>query len=129
MGVSFDEFERRYQQIRMNALLRREEIRDDMERLEREVRRKQLKRQKRRKSLKPPKFGERTLLLILSKEERVNIPGDLAEEYTEIVKKQGRRFGNIWYWKQVTASMWPLVCKALRWGIWASIGSWIRRII
>jgi hypothetical protein len=76
----------------------------------------------------PPKLGERILLLILSKDERVNIPGDLAEEYAEIAEKHGERFANIWYWKQVTASAWPLIWKALRWAIWAYVGAWMRRM-
>lgn len=77
----------------------------------------------------PPKQGERLLLLILSKEERVNIPGDLAEEYSQISVKHGERYAKIWYYKQVVSSAWPMIRKAIRWGLLASIGEWIRRII
>jgi hypothetical protein len=76
-----------------------------------------------------PQLGERLLLLVLTKEERVNIPGDLAEEYVEIAEKHGKRFAKMWYYKQVAASAWPLIRKALRWGMLASIAEWIRRAV
>jgi hypothetical protein len=81
------------------------------------------------KTSSPPQFGERMLLLVLSKDERVNIPGDLAEEYIEIREVHGVRFAKIWYYKQVVASAWPLFWKALKWGVWAYVGTWIRRYI
>jgi len=81
------------------------------------------------KSSTPPLLGERLLLLILTKEERTNIPGDLAEEFTEIAAKHGERFARVWYYKQVAASAWPLVRRALKWGLLASFGAWLRRLI
>lgn len=83
----------------------------------------------RRSSSIPPQLGERMLLLILKKDERVNIPGDLAEEYGEIAVKHGARFAKVWYYKQVAASAWPMIRKGVRWGVLASVGEWIRRII
>jgi hypothetical protein len=81
-------------------------------------------------SVVPPQNGERLLLLILrTKEERVNIPGDLEEEYRVIAAKHGTRYAKLWYYKQVAASAWPMVRKAVGWGLLASIGAWIRRII
>lgn len=74
-----------------------------------------------------PKLGERLLLLILTKEERVNIPGDLEEEYRGIAAKHGARYAKLWYCKQVAASAWPMVRKAVRLGIMAWVGEWIRR--
>lgn len=79
--------------------------------------------------ISPPVFGERILLLVLSKNERVNIPGDLEEEYRGIAAKHGARYAKLWYYKQVAASAWPLVRKAVGWGLVASIGTWLRRII
>lgn len=76
-----------------------------------------------------PTFGERLLLLILTKDERVNIPGDLEEEYRGIAAKHGERFAKVWYYKQVAASAWPMVRKAVGWGLMASIGAWIRKFI
>jgi UDP-GlcNAc:undecaprenyl-phosphate GlcNAc-1-phosphate transferase len=77
----------------------------------------------------PPQFGERLLLLILTKDERANIPGDLEEEYREIAERHGGRFAKLWYYKQVAASAWPLLRKAARWGLLASLGAWIKRLI
>ncbi len=78
----------------------------------------------------PPRLGERILLLILrTKEERVNIPGDLEEEFKQIATKHGARFANVWYYKQVAASAWPMIRKGIRWGAIASVGEWIRRYI
>lgn len=76
-----------------------------------------------------PRIGERILLLILTKEERVNIPGDLEEEYRGIAAKHGARYAKLWYYKQVAASAWPMMRKALGWGLLASVGTWIRRLI
>jgi hypothetical protein len=76
-----------------------------------------------------PKFGERILLLILrTKEERIHIPGDLEEEFKQITAKHGARYAKLWYYKQVAASAWPLICKAVQLGVWASVGEWIRRV-
>ena len=77
----------------------------------------------------PPRCGERLLLLILSKEERVNIPGDLEEEYRGIAARHGARYAKLWYYKQVAASGWPMIRKAVAWGLLASLGTWIRRFI
>lgn len=76
-----------------------------------------------------PQFGERLLLLILTKEDRVNIPGDLEEEFKQIAAKHGARYVKLWYYKQVAASAWPMIRKAAGWGLLASIGAWIRRYI
>jgi len=77
----------------------------------------------------PPQVGERLLLLILTKQERVNVPGDLEEEYRTIAVKHGARYAKLWYYKQVAESAWPLIRKAVRWGLLASVGEWIRRLI
>lgn len=77
----------------------------------------------------PPKRAEQLLLLILDKKGREYLVGDLREEYAELAAKQGERFAKVWYYKQVTASAWPLIRKAVGWGLLASVGAWIRRII
>lgn len=75
----------------------------------------------------PPRFGERILLLILrTREERVNIPGDLEEEFKQIAAKHGARYAKLWYYKQVAASAWPMVRKAVGWGLLASVAKWVR---
>jgi hypothetical protein len=78
----------------------------------------------------PPQLGVRLILLVLrTKEERANIPGDLEEEFKQIAAKHGARYAKLWYYKQVVSSAWPLIRKAAGWGLLASIGAWIRRLI
>jgi hypothetical protein len=80
------------------------------------------------KSSAAPRLGERILLLVLrTKEERVNIPGDLEEEYRGIAAKHGARYAKLWYYKQVVASAWPMVRKAVKWGALAWASALIRR--
>lgn len=81
------------------------------------------------KSYMPPQFGERLLMLILTKDERVNIPGDLTEEYLTIAKKHGERYAKLWYYKQVAASAWPMIRKAVGGRLLASFEKWIRQRI
>jgi hypothetical protein len=80
-------------------------------------------------TIAPPQLGERALYLILSKQDRENLIGDLAEEYAEVQSKHGTRFAAIWYWKQVGASVFPLTIKAIRWFLYAGIVEWFRRHI
>lgn len=77
----------------------------------------------------PPKHGERVLLMLLSKDERENMIGDLAEEFAKIADKHGARFAKVWYWRQVVESTWPLLKRALRWGLLAYAWDLIRRLI
>jgi hypothetical protein len=77
-----------------------------------------------------PQLGERLLLLVLrTKEERANIPGDLEEEFKEIAAKHGARFAKLWYYKQVVSSAWPLIQKAIGWGLLTGVGEWFQRHI
>lgn len=79
---------------------------------------------------KPPTYGERILYLLLSKEERKNLIGDLAEEYLELQAKHGIRFARVWYWKQVCGSFLSLIIRAVRWGgLYAGVVEWFRRHI
>jgi hypothetical protein len=75
----------------------------------------------------PPNLAEKLLLLFLSRNDRANLIGDLAEEFTEIELKHGSRFADLWYWKQTLASVFPLTKKALRWSLFAWLGNFIRR--
>lgn len=79
---------------------------------------------------KPPTYGERILYLLLSKEERKNLIGDLAEEYLELQAKHGVGFAKAWYWKQVCGSFFSLVIRAVKWGgLYAGAVEWFRRHI
>jgi hypothetical protein len=62
---------------------------------------------------RPPFEAEYLLYLILGKEERAAVIGDLAEEYRHILRQFGRRRANIWFYKQVTFSIWPFVKRVL----------------
>lgn len=77
----------------------------------------------------PPVAGEKLFVLILSREERrTNILGDLAEEYCELAEKFGERFATLWYYKQVAASVLPLIRKAARWSLLLWAGELIRKL-
>lgn len=76
-----------------------------------------------------PKFGESLLYLFLSKRDQEYLIGDLAEEYLEIQSKLGRKAANIWYYRQVSSSIWPLSKKAIRWRLLARFGDWVRRLM
>lgn len=78
------------------------------------------------KASSPPAFGECMLLLVLTKAERVNIPGDLEEEFRGIAAKHGARYAKFWYYKQVAASAWPMIRKAIWMGLLTWVGEWIR---
>jgi len=78
----------------------------------------------------PPKLGEYLMYLLLSRQDRVNILGDLMEDYGTIESKFGRPAAVFWYYKQVVASIPPCVWKRLfKWGTIAAIGDWFRRHI
>jgi len=108
-------------------LAREENVRRNIKEFELAIERMRLERVSRSNSSIPPQFGERILLLILTKEERVNIPGDLEEEYRGIAAKHGVRYAKLWYYKQVVASAWPMIRKVVRWGVLAWVEEWIRR--
>jgi hypothetical protein len=76
----------------------------------------------------PPKVAEFLIYLLLSRQDRVNILGDLMEDYGTIESKFSRSAAILWYYKQVFASIPKCVWKSLfRWGTIAAVGDWIRR--
>lgn len=74
-----------------------------------------------------PRAGEFLLYMILPRNEREYLIGDLAEEYSQVRSKFGKGAADVWYYKQVAGSAWPLIKKAVRWGVIASAGEWVRR--
>ena len=78
---------------------------------------------------RPPKVGEFIFYLVLSKATREAVLGDLAEDYTTVLNKFGRRWAWWFYYCQVAKSLGPLVArsvkKALKWGV---ISEAVRRI-
>lgn len=62
---------------------------------------------------RPPKFAEYLLYLFLTKSERINLIGDLSEEYLEVSAKFGHRQANLWFYKQVCDSLKPLIWRSV----------------
>jgi hypothetical protein len=56
-----------------------------------------------------PFHAEYLLHLLLAKQEREALIGDLLEEYKQIVHYFGKRYADIWFYKQVAFSIWPFV--------------------
>ena len=73
----------------------------------------------------PPTLATYMLYLCLSKQNADAMQGDLDEGYRDMEVRFGRRRAQVWYWKEVAVSVWPLlnnlVDKLVRWGI----GGWI----
>jgi hypothetical protein len=83
-----------------------------------------------RRMSEPPKLGEYLIYLFVSRQDRINMIGDLAEDFCTIQRKFGRSLALAWYYKQIIASIPPSAWKALfKWGTLATIGDWLRRHI
>ncbi len=68
------------------------------------------------KAVALPAVGERLLLLLLTGEEREVVVGDFREEYEQINRKHGKRFADIWFYKQVVQSIQPLLLRnVIKW--------------
>lgn len=67
----------------------------------------------RRLHRRPPFNAEYLLYLLLRKEEREVVIGDLIEEYVDIERRFGERHANFWFYKQVAGSLWPLLRRTL----------------
>lgn len=70
----------------------------------------------------PPARAEYLLYLCLPPEQRECLPGDLYEEYNEVILiRFGESKAKWWYWGQVIRSIWPIVgqrvVRLLRWGV------------
>jgi len=77
----------------------------------------------------PPQIGEYLLYLFVSKIEREVIFGDLTEEYPTLVAKFGQKWAQVYFYKQVVWSIWPLFRKAIiKWGLFGWVVEFIRRI-
>jgi hypothetical protein len=77
----------------------------------------------------PPKSAEYLAYLFLPRTDRDTLLGDLTEEYPYIVAKFGSRGANVYFYKQVVCSIWPLVRKTvIKWGAFGWVVEVIRRI-
>jgi hypothetical protein len=72
-----------------------------------------------------PKVAEFVLDLLTPGRDREAVLGDLEEQFSKRVKKYGVRGAKVWLYKDVLASMLPLLRRLLA----ISLGEWIRRHI
>lgn len=80
--------------------------------------------------LRPPFNAEYLLYLLLRREERDVVIGDLLEAYVRVLARFNKRQADIWFYKQVLGSLWPLMKKAaLRIGGLVWLGRILRRLI
>lgn len=78
---------------------------------------------------RPPTRAEYVLYLVLGKQEREAVIGDLVEEYGCILQRFGKTKADICFCKQVIWSLWPFLRQAfVRIASLVWIGSLIRRL-
>lgn len=79
---------------------------------------------------RPPFNAEYVLYLLLRKEERDSIIGDLIEEYSQILERFNKRRADVWFYKQVGGSLFPLLRRALfRVSALVWLGRILRRLV
>jgi len=79
---------------------------------------------------RPPFNAEYVLYLLLRREERDEIVGDLIEAYGKVLKRFDKRRADMWFYKQVIGSLVPLFWRAvLRIGALVWVGRVLRRFI
>jgi hypothetical protein len=79
---------------------------------------------------RPPFNAEYVLYLFLRKEERDMFIGDVIEEYGKILERFTKRRADIWFYKQVGGSLFPLVRRTLfKIGTFVWLGRILRRLI
>ena len=62
---------------------------------------------------RPPALAEYVLHLVLGKEEREAVIGDLVQDYRHIRRRFGKRKADFWFHKQVIWSLWPFLRRAV----------------
>jgi hypothetical protein len=68
--------------------------------------------------VQPPRWAEYLLAMVVERDQRSAICGDLAEEFTiEILPKFGPRAARLWYVRQVLSSVMPVVTRKLWKGV------------
>jgi len=79
---------------------------------------------------RPPVNAEYVLYLLLSKDEKEAAIGDLNELHGRILVRFNKRRADIWYYKQVVGSLWPLLRRAIvKIGALVWLGRVLRRLI
>jgi len=78
----------------------------------------------------PPLNAEYVLYLVLRREERDEIVGDLIEAYGKVIQRFDKRRADIWFYKQVAGSLLALLRRQiLRIGALVWLGRILRRLI
>ena len=68
--------------------------------------------------VRPPRWAESMLLLLLEPKHRESVSGDLLEEYREVIQPaRGSRTADLWYARQVAGFLWRQS------GVWALLFS------
>jgi hypothetical protein len=79
---------------------------------------------------RPPFNAEYILYLLLREQEREIVIGDLVEHYARVLTRFNKRRADIWYYKQVAGSLWPLLRRAIvKIGALVWLGKVLRRLI
>jgi hypothetical protein len=79
---------------------------------------------------RPPFNAEYLLYLLLRREERDTVIGDLVEEYAQIRKRFGGRRASVWFYKEVAFSIWPFFRRAVvRIGTFVWLGRLLQQLI
>jgi len=79
---------------------------------------------------RPPFNAEYILYILLRREERDVVIGDLIEDYVRVLKRFNKRRADMWFYKQVGGSLFPLLRRALvRIGALVWLGRVLRRLI
>ncbi|PYS20462.1 MAG: hypothetical protein DMF72_21145 [Acidobacteria bacterium] len=77
-----------------------------------------------------PLNAEFVFYLLLRKDERDVVIGDLIEDYGTVLKRFGKRRADIWLYKQVIGSVGPLIRRALlKIGALVWLGRILRRLV
>lgn len=87
-------------------------------------------RQSQQANHRPPFNAEYVLYLFLRQAERDIVIGDLLECYGQLAQRFDKRHADIWFYKQVIGSLFPLLRGALlRFGALVWLGRVLRRLI
>jgi hypothetical protein len=82
------------------------------------------------RQVRPPFNAEYVLFLLLRKDEREVVVGDLVEGYGQVFRRFNKRRANIWFYKEVCCSLWPLIRRGLlRVGTLVWLGRILRGLI
>jgi len=77
-----------------------------------------------------PFNAEYVLYLVLRRDERELVIGDLMEDYVRLLKQFGKRRADIWLYKQIVGSVLPLLRRTvLKVGALVWLGRILRRLI